>query len=232
MQPEALGDFLQQAHTGDYVAIQAYLTPIAETEVKLQRLRALVRDRRRVATTLGFGPRFLHSTGQLHKGGPPSGVFLQLTYSPSEDVPILASPSRSARSWRRKRWATSSRCAAVACAPCASISGTTSRAASSGSFAQQTEDWRTFQMQLGFVGLGRMGGNMVHRLVLGGHEVVAANRSPGPAQTAVGVGAIGATSLEDLVSKIKAPRHIWLMLPAGQRDRPVPRSTDGPVPAR
>jgi len=70
-------------------------------------------------------------------------------------------------------------------------------------------------MQLGFVGLGRMGGNMVHRLANGGHEVVAFNRSPGPVQEAVKHGATGATSLQDLVSKIKTPRNIWLMLPAG-----------------
>ena len=70
-------------------------------------------------------------------------------------------------------------------------------------------------MQLGFVGLGRMGGNMVHRLARGGHEVVAFNRSPGPVQEAVKHGAIGATSLQDLVQKVKAPRNIWLMLPAG-----------------
>jgi 6-phosphogluconate dehydrogenase len=70
-------------------------------------------------------------------------------------------------------------------------------------------------MQLGFVGLGRMGGNMVHRLVLDSHEVIAFNRSPGPVQEAVGHGALGATSLQDLVEKVKPPRHIWLMLPAG-----------------
>src|SRR5438094_1631991 len=70
-------------------------------------------------------------------------------------------------------------------------------------------------MQLGFVGLGRMGGNMVHRLARGGHEVVAFNRSPAPVQEAVKHGAIGATSLEDLVERVKAPRVIWLMLPAG-----------------
>ena len=70
-------------------------------------------------------------------------------------------------------------------------------------------------MQLGFVGLGRMGGNMVHRLARGGHEVVAFNRSPGPVQDAVRNGAIGATSLQDLVQKVKPPRNIWLMLPAG-----------------
>ncbi|MBV9600894.1 MAG: decarboxylating 6-phosphogluconate dehydrogenase [Chloroflexi bacterium] len=70
-------------------------------------------------------------------------------------------------------------------------------------------------MQLGFVGLGRMGGNMVHRLARGGHEVVAFNRSPAPVQEAVKHGAIGAASLQDLVDKVKAPRVIWLMLPAG-----------------
>jgi 6-phosphogluconate dehydrogenase len=70
-------------------------------------------------------------------------------------------------------------------------------------------------MQIGFVGLGRMGGNMVHRLARGGHEVVAFNRSPGPVQEAVSHGATGASSLADLVQKLKEPRHIWLMLPAG-----------------
>ena len=70
-------------------------------------------------------------------------------------------------------------------------------------------------MQLGFVGLGRMGGNMVHRLARGGHEVVAFNRSPGPVQQAVTHGAIVATSLKDMVDKLRAPRPIWLMLPAG-----------------
>ncbi len=70
-------------------------------------------------------------------------------------------------------------------------------------------------MQLGFVGLGRMGANMVQRLVGGGHDVVAFNRSPGPVQEAVKHGAVGAASLEDLVQKVAAPRHIWLMLPQG-----------------
>jgi 6-phosphogluconate dehydrogenase len=70
-------------------------------------------------------------------------------------------------------------------------------------------------MQLGFVGLGRMGGNMVHRLARDGHDVVAYNRSPGPVQEAVSHGATGATSLEDLVKTVRAPRNIWLMLPAG-----------------
>jgi 6-phosphogluconate dehydrogenase len=70
-------------------------------------------------------------------------------------------------------------------------------------------------MQLGFVGLGRMGGNMVHRLARGGHDIVAYNRSPGPVEQAVRNGARGAASLDELVEQLDAPRNIWLMLPAG-----------------
>lgn len=62
----------------DYVSIQAYLDPTPETEEAIQRARHAIRDRHRVATTVGFGPRFLHSTGQLHKGGPDTGVFVQV----------------------------------------------------------------------------------------------------------------------------------------------------------
>jgi transaldolase/glucose-6-phosphate isomerase len=72
----------------DYFAILAYLPPDAEVTERLQRIRTGVRDALGVATTLGFGPRFLHSTGQLHKGGPESGVFLQLTAEPTKDLAI------------------------------------------------------------------------------------------------------------------------------------------------
>jgi transaldolase/glucose-6-phosphate isomerase len=73
---------------GDYLAIQAYLPAIPEVAALLGEIRMALRDRFRVATTLGFGPRFLHSTGQLHKGGPDSGVFLQLTDEAPEDLPV------------------------------------------------------------------------------------------------------------------------------------------------
>ncbi|HJP71444.1 MAG TPA: transaldolase [Candidatus Limnocylindria bacterium] len=72
----------------DYFAILAYLPQDDAIAERLQRLRTRVRELTGAATTLGFGPRFLHSTGQLHKGGPDTGVFLQLTADPSKDLPI------------------------------------------------------------------------------------------------------------------------------------------------
>ncbi|HYA06174.1 MAG TPA: bifunctional transaldolase/phosoglucose isomerase [Xanthobacteraceae bacterium] len=77
-----------RAGGGDYVALLAYLARDDEIAVRLQRLRLLLRDRRRVATCLEFGPRYLHSTGQAYKGGPDSGVFLQITADDAEDLPI------------------------------------------------------------------------------------------------------------------------------------------------
>ncbi|MBM3151329.1 MAG: bifunctional transaldolase/phosoglucose isomerase [Chloroflexi bacterium] len=84
----ALGDFLAQAVSGDYVAINAYLPRNPSVTEALMRLRQAILERTGCATTLGFGPRFLHSTGQQHKGGPASGLFLQLTADPVEDVEI------------------------------------------------------------------------------------------------------------------------------------------------
>lgn len=73
---------------GDYAAFNAYVEMCPEHHEELQALRHAVRDARRVATTLGYGPRFLHSTGQLHKGGPNRGVFLQITADDAEDLAI------------------------------------------------------------------------------------------------------------------------------------------------
>lgn len=70
-------------------------------------------------------------------------------------------------------------------------------------------------MKFAMVGLGRMGGNMVKRLLLGGHEVVVWNRSQDPVKEAVSAGAIASTSIDDLVSKLDATRVVWVMLPAG-----------------
>lgn len=85
---EALNQFLAQAKPGDYVAIQAYVNPTSETVAALERLRHRLRDRLKLATTLGYGPRFLHSTGQLHKGDSGNGLFIQLTADVVRDVPI------------------------------------------------------------------------------------------------------------------------------------------------
>jgi transaldolase/glucose-6-phosphate isomerase len=88
----ALAHFMSPAEKGDYFALMAYVMEQPATEKRLQRLRALIRDHLRSATTLGYGPRFLHSTGQLHKGGPNVGRFLQLTADDERDVDIPDRP--------------------------------------------------------------------------------------------------------------------------------------------
>lgn len=77
-----------QAGAGDYLALLAYVEMSAANERVLQRVRHALRSTFRVATTVGFGPRFLHSTGQAHKGGPNSGVFIQITCDDAVDVPV------------------------------------------------------------------------------------------------------------------------------------------------
>jgi transaldolase/glucose-6-phosphate isomerase len=77
---------------GDYVAINAYLQRNDAIYQSLQTVRAEIRNKKQVATTLGFGPRFLHSTGQLHKGGPNTGLFLQITADDQEDLLIPGEP--------------------------------------------------------------------------------------------------------------------------------------------
>jgi transaldolase / glucose-6-phosphate isomerase len=73
---------------GDYAALLAYVERSERHHAALQAIRLLIRDGKRVATCLGFGPRFLHSTGQVYKGGPNSGVFLQITADDAEDLAI------------------------------------------------------------------------------------------------------------------------------------------------
>ena len=87
-----LGSHLGTLAEGDYFCIQAYVEMSRDHEAVLSQIRDLVRDRKHVATCSGFGPRFLHSTGQLHKGGPPTGVFLQITCDDEKDLPV---PGRS-----------------------------------------------------------------------------------------------------------------------------------------
>jgi transaldolase/glucose-6-phosphate isomerase len=80
--------FYLSGKPGDYVAVNAYLSRDKKTEATLQSLRTWIRAKTRLATTVGFGPRFLHSTGQLHKGGANNGLFLVITTDPVRDVEI------------------------------------------------------------------------------------------------------------------------------------------------
>ncbi len=88
----AMATLAGDAGPGDYFALLAYIQRTPETNAALQRIRLRLRDLRRVATTLGYGPRFQHSTGQFHKGGPNTGVFLQFVARDAEDAPIPDAP--------------------------------------------------------------------------------------------------------------------------------------------
>jgi len=85
---EALRSFLEKAGTGDYIAVQAYLKPDLSTTSALSRLQSTLRAKTHLATTIGYGPRFLHSTGQLHKGDRGNGLFILLTDTPEMDIQI------------------------------------------------------------------------------------------------------------------------------------------------
>ena len=87
-----LAAFLGQARPGDYVAILAYLAPSGEHKALVESIRLRLRDALRLATTVGFGPRYLHSTGQLHKGGAANGLFIQITADDAEDLPVPGEP--------------------------------------------------------------------------------------------------------------------------------------------
>ena len=83
-----LETFWENAEPGDYVAILAFLPDRESTRQRLLKLRDTIRQRTKLASTLGFGPRYLHSTGQLHKGGPSKAIFILITSPPSEDLPV------------------------------------------------------------------------------------------------------------------------------------------------
>ena len=88
----SLGKLLAEAGPGEYLAIMAYVRQTPEVNQALDALRRRVTEKHGIATTMGYGPRFLHSTGQIHKGGPGSGLFLQLTTVHPQDVAIPDAP--------------------------------------------------------------------------------------------------------------------------------------------
>lgn len=89
---DAVDSQLQTIKAGDYVAFLNYIEELPEIDRQLQEIRTAVRDRTKCATTLGYGPRFLHSTGQLHKGGPNTGVFFQIQSTDKCDFPVPGEP--------------------------------------------------------------------------------------------------------------------------------------------
>lgn len=88
----SVASLLEQALPGDYLAIVSYIPVDAEADRLLDELRSKIMERFRIATTAGYGPRYLHSTGQLHKGGPGSGLYLQLTPNRNQELPIPGQP--------------------------------------------------------------------------------------------------------------------------------------------
>jgi glucose-6-phosphate isomerase len=92
-EPGSLSDVLGHAERGhSYICLQAFVAPTEERQAKLERLQGRLRDALGCAATAGFGPRYLHSTGQYHKGGPPNGVFVQLLASEQDDEEIPGRP--------------------------------------------------------------------------------------------------------------------------------------------
>ncbi len=89
---EIFADFVKFGGPGDYVALMAYVPRTVENDAILESIRLTLRDRLKVATTLGYGPRFLHSTGQLHKGNGNKGLFIQITHAPVSDIAIPGEP--------------------------------------------------------------------------------------------------------------------------------------------
>ena len=189
----------------DYVSLQAYL-PYGQDDA-LERLRRALRDGLGgVAVTAGYGPRFLHSTGQLHKGGPDEVVAVQIVpRTPTADLPIPGYP-----------YDFGTLIAAQALGDHQSLLDHGRRVLRSPSTTwRRSEDGTRGCVKIGMVGLGRMGGNMTKRLIEGGHEVVAYDRSADALKAARPM-APRAAAWPSLVAALAPPRAVWVMVPSGE----------------
>jgi transaldolase / glucose-6-phosphate isomerase len=93
LEPEgSIEELLAQAHEGDYACVQAFVEPSAENDRRIEALVELLRRESGLVVTHGYGPRYQHSTGQLHKGGPNTGLFLQVVDDPGDELPIPGKP--------------------------------------------------------------------------------------------------------------------------------------------
>ena len=204
-----------------YVAIQAFVAPSPEVDAALAALRVALAATG-CATTAGYGPRFLHSTGQLHKGGPPTGVFLQLTADHPDDREIPGWPytfgqlidaqahgDRAALSRGHDRPVIHVHLGATSTNDLATLERAITRALATNGGSE---------MQLGFIGLGRMGANMVRRLMRDGHEIVAYNRTsrrPRRWPTDRGRPTRSPSRSPSSSRSSTKPRAVWIMVPAG-----------------
>ena len=225
----ALRALLGDAAPPSYVAIMGYVQPSPEFDAAAAELRETIRAATRATTTFGYGPRFLHSTGQFHKGGPKTGRFLQLLHDGPEDVEIPGKPFtfttlKNAQAigdleTLRALELPAERVRLQRATDPAQRAARTHRkdqgdAVTPKAVTQDAEDAVT---QIGFVGLGKMGGNMVHRIRRdSAHEVVAFDFDEKAVKQAVKHGAAGASSLKELVKQLRAPRLVWIMVPAGE----------------
>ncbi len=238
--PGALRAFLAQAAPGDYVALQAYVPPEAAVWEQLQALRLQLRDGLRLATTLGLGPRYLHSTGQFHKGGPNRGLFLQLLGHDGRDAQIPGQPygfSMLKRAQARGDLAALRAHDCRALRVCLGDDVPAGLARLAGLVAGALEQrWASRRgaageggilMDIAMVGLGRMGANMARRLARGGHRVVVWNRTYAKAEELSAEGVEAVRELADVVKALPQPRVIWLMLPYGA---PTQEAIDELVP--
>ena len=181
-EPGSLSDVLGHAERGhSYVCLQAFVAPTPERQALLERLQGRLRDALGCAVTAGFGPRYLHSTGQYHKGGPPTGLFVQLLAGEQDDEAIPGRPFgfRTLRDAQAlgDAGALRGRGLPAGTHPHGRLRGGDRAGARA---HRENEDQH---MKIAFVGLGRMGAGMTHRLLDAGHEVHAWNRSEGPRAT-------------------------------------------------